>query len=190
MRGLICLIIISCACLSGCAGVIVAGAATGASASQDRRTLPTQLEDQNIELKTLAALFKDDEIWKDTNIEGISFNTVVLMVGQAPTATLKEKAENEVKKIAKVSKIYNQIRIAAPISFFAKRNDEYLTSKVKSIMLFKKHFPSGKIKVVTENSEVFLLGLVTEDEADRAVDLARNVDGVARVVKVFEIVDG
>ncbi len=189
MRVLICLVVIGCTLLSGCAGVIVAGAATGASASQDRRTLPTQLEDENIELKTLAALFKNDEIWKDTNIEGISYNNIVLLVGQAPTASLKEKAEEEVSKIQKVKKIYNQIKIAAPISFFAKRNDEYLTSKVKSIMLFKKRFPSGKIKVVTENSEVFLLGLVTQDEAERAVELARNVDGVSRVIKVFEILD-
>jgi osmotically-inducible protein OsmY len=180
--------IFCCFTLSGCAGLMVAGAATGASASQDRRTVPTQLEDQNIELKTATAIFQNDELWKDTNIDVISYNTNVLLIGQAPTASLKDKAEAEVKKIPKVSKVYNQIRIAAPISFFARRNDEYLTSKVKSSMLFSENFPSGKIKVVTENNEVFLLGLVTESEAEKAVEIARNIDGVSRVIKVFEII--
>lgn len=181
------MIILCCFSLSGCAGLMVAGA--GAAASQDRRTVPTQLEDSNIEIKTVAALFQNDEIWKDTNIDVVSYNTMVLLIGQAPTASLKTKAQTEVEKIPKVSKVYNQIRIAAPISFFAKRNDEYLTSKVKTSMLFTENFKSGRIKVVTENNEVFLLGLVTEDESEKAVEIARNIDGVSKVVKVFEIIE-
>jgi len=181
--------LISCLSLAGCAGLFVAGAATGAVASQDRRTVPTQLEDENIEIKTTASLFENDEIWDDTNIDVISYNGVVLLVGQAPTAGLKKRAKKEVEKIPKIRKIYNQIRIAAPISFFARRNDEFLTSKVKSSMLFSEDFPSSKIKVVTENSEVFLLGLVTEEEASKAVEIARNVDGVTRVIKVFETIE-
>lgn len=182
-------VILACFSLSGCAGLMVAGAGAGAAASQDRRTIPTQLEDSNIEIKTLAALFKNDEIWKDTNIDVVSYNTIVLLVGQAPTASLKSKAHAEVKKIPKVRKVYNQIRIAAPISFFARRNDEYLTSKVKTSMLFTENFPSGRIKVVTENNEVFLLGLVSEGESEKAVEIARNIDGVTRVIKVFEIIE-
>lgn len=181
------LLILCCFSLSGCAGLIVAGAATGASASQDPRTIPTQLEDSNIEVKSMAALFKNDEIWQDANIDVVSYNAIVLLVGQAPTASLKSKAYQEIKKIPKVRKIYNQVRIAAPISFFANRNDEYLTTKIKTSMLFTGNFPSGKIKVVTENNEVFLLGLVSSIEADKAVDIARNIDGVSRVIKVFEI---
>ncbi len=181
--------ICSCILLSSCAELIVVGAATGAVASQDRRTIPTQLEDENIEIKTVNALFKNDEIWKDTNIDVLSFNNILLLIGQAPTASLKHKAGELAEKIPKVRKVYNQIKISAPISFIARRNDEYLTTKVKSKMLFADNFPSGKIKVVTENSEVFLLGLVSQDEADKAVEIARNVDGVARVIKVFEIID-
>ncbi|MFT6734853.1 MAG: osmotically-inducible protein OsmY, partial [Polaribacter sp.] len=156
---------------------------------QDRRTLPTQLEDSNIEIKSMATLFKDDLLWKGTNIDVVSYNTLVLLVGQAPTATLKKRAERVVKKVPKIKKIYNQIRIAAPVSFFISRNDEYLTTKVKSTMLFTENFPSGKIKVVTENSEVFLLGLVTNTEADKAVEIARNINGVKKVIKVFELID-
>ena len=182
-------LILACFSLSGCAGLMVAGAGAGAAASQDRRTLPTQLEDSNIEIKTIAILFENDEIWKDTNIDVVSYNTIVLLIGQAPTASLKSKAQAQVKEIPKVSKVYNQIRIAAPISFFARRNDEYLTSKVKTSMLFTENFPSGKVKVVTENNEVFLLGLVSESEAEKAVEIARNIDGVTRVIKVFEIIE-
>ncbi|MEP1742143.1 MAG: BON domain-containing protein [Kangiellaceae bacterium] len=178
-----------CFVMTGCAGLFVAGAATGAVASQDRRTVPAQLEDENIEIKSTTSLFEDDEIWRDTNIDVISYNGVLLLVGQAPTASLKRRAKKEVESIPNIRKIYNQIRVAAPISFFAKRNDEFLTSKVKSSMLFTEDFPSSKIKVVTENSEVFLLGLVTPDEANKAVEIARNVDGVSRVIKVFETIE-
>ena len=187
-KQLIVLLVVLSFCLTGCTGLIVAGAATGAVASQDRRTLPTQLEDQNIELKSINALFEDDEIWQDTNIDIVSFNNIVLLLGQAPTAELKQKATSAIKKIAKVSKVHNQIRIAAPISFFASRNDEYITSKVKTSMLFSDDFPSSKITVITENSEVFLMGLVTQKEADKAVDIARNTSGVTKVIKVFEYV--
>ncbi|MDQ7050621.1 MAG: BON domain-containing protein [Enterobacterales bacterium] len=159
--------------LTSCAELIVVGAATGAVATQDQRTIPTQLEDENIEIKTVNALFKNDELWKDTNIDVLSFNNILLLIGQAPTAKLKQKAGDLAENIAKVRKVYNQIKISAPISFFARRNDEYLTTKVKSKMLFADNFPSGKIKVVTENSEVFLLGLVSQDEADKAAEIAK-----------------
>ncbi len=175
--------------LSGCESLIIAGAAGGAVASTDRRTVPTQLEDQNIELKSIGALFENDEVWRDTNISVISFNNTVLMVGQAPTAELKKKAEAEIKKIEKVKRILNQIRIAAPISFFASQNDSLITTKVKSSMLFTSDFPSSKIKVITENSEVFLMGLVTAQEAEKAVDITRNTGGVTKVIKAFEYIE-
>ena len=175
--------------LSGCESLIIAGAAGGAVASTDRRTVPTQLEDQNIELKSFGALFENDEVWRDTNISVVSFNNTVLMVGQAPTAELKTKAEAEIKKIEKVKRILNQIRIAAPISFFASQNDSLITTKVKSSMLFTSEFPSSKIKVVTENSEVFLMGLVTAQEAEKAVEITRNTGGVTKVIKAFEYIE-
>lgn len=187
-RVLIICMLISSVFISGCSSLIVAGAATGAAASQDRRTLPTQLEDQNIELKAIKALFNNNELWKDTNISVISFNNVVLLVGQAPTASLKTKVTNEINKIAKISKIHNQIRIAAPTSFIARRNDDFITAKLKSSMLFTTGIPASKIKIVTENSEVFLMGLVTQEEAQKAVELARKSSGVSKVIKVFEYI--
>jgi osmotically-inducible protein OsmY len=183
------LLLISTLFLSGCETLLIAGATTGAVASQDRRDLGTQIDDEKTELKSFSTIFKDDELWKDANISVVSYNHVVLMVGQAPTATLKERATDEIKKIAGESKIHNQIRIAAPISFYAKRNDEYLTSKIKTAMLFTADFPSAKIKVVTEDSEVFLMGIVTPAEAEKAVDITRNISGVKKVIKAFEYVE-
>lgn len=174
--------------LSGCETLVIAGAASGAMAAQDRRDLKTQIEDEKTELKTLSNLFDNDEVWSGTNISVVSYNNVILTVGQAPTATLKQKAISEIKSVAGNKKIHNQIRIAAPISFMARRNDEYLTTKIKSSMLFTSDFPSSKIKVVTENSEVFLLGLVTTTESNQAVEIARNVSGVKKVIKAFEII--
>jgi osmotically-inducible protein OsmY len=188
IRPLVAFILLSSFCLTSCTGLIVAGAATGAVASQDRRTLPTQLEDENIELKSMKALFENEAIWQETNIDVVSFNNIVLLLGQAPTAKLKQKATDTIKNIAKVSKVHNQIRIAAPISFMASRNDEFITTKVKTSMLFTSDFPSSKITVITENSEVFLMGLVTQAEADKAVGIARNISGVTKVIKVFEYV--
>ena len=122
------------------------------------------------------------------HIDVVSVNNTVLLTGQAPTASLKEKVSKEIAKIAKVVKVHNEIRIAAPISFIASRKDEYLTTKIKSSMLFTSEFSSSKVKVVTENGEVFLMGLVTEEEASTAVDIARNVSGVTKVIKVFEYI--
>jgi len=134
-------------------------------------------------------LFEDDELWKDTNIDVVSFNNIVLLLGQAPTLQLKRKATAVIQKIAKINKVHNQIRIAAPISFIASRNDEYITTKVKSAMLFTEDFSSSKITVITENSEVFLMGLVNHSEADEAVEITRNVGGVTKVIKVFEYIN-
>lgn len=174
--------------LSGCAGLFIAGGIAGASSSQDRRTFPTQLEDENIELKATTAIFEQEALWKDARISVVSFNGVVLLVGQTPTAELKQRAENEVRKVDKITKIHNQLRIAAPISFIAARNDDLLTTKVKSAMLLAKDLPSNKIKVVTENSEVFLMGIVTLGEAELAVKVASEAGGVTKVVKVFEYI--
>ena len=174
--------------ISGCETLVIAGAATGAVASQDRRDVETQLDDEKTEIESFTTIFQDDELWKDTNISVVSYNNVILIIGQAPTATLKGKATQEIKKIAEENRVHNQIRIAAPISFYAKRNDEFLTTKVKSSMLFTSEFPSTKIKVITENSEVFLMGLVTQQEADKAVEITRNVGGVKKVIKVFEYI--
>ena len=93
-----------------------------------------------------------------------------------------------VRKIANIRKVHNEIRIAAPGSFLSGTNDSWLTTKAKSLMLAEKNFSSYHIKVVTENGEIFLMGMVTRAEADKAITIVRDIDGAERVVQLFEYI--
>ena len=114
---------------------------------------------------------------------------LVLLVGQVANQEMKNEAQITVEAIAGIRKIHNQLRIGSNIGITTQTHDSWLTSKVKAQLLAAKDISSNNIKVVTENAEVYLMGLVSQDEANRAVDIARNVSGVERVVKVFEYIN-
>lgn len=172
--------------LSGCAAALVAGGAGAADSATDRRTLGSQLDDNNVEIKAALAISEDKSLSDRSRVSVTSYNGNVLLVGQTPTDDLRSRAENNVKNLPGVNKVYNLIRIGNPISFTTATNDTWLTSKVKTQLLLDERVSGRHIKVVTENGEVFLMGLVKDGEADIAVDIARNVNGVAKVFKVFE----
>ncbi len=174
--------------LAGCApAVIVGGGAV--SAAHDRRTLGSFVEDQNIELKAYEAIAKDQDLKKQSHIAVTSYNGVVLLSGQTPSAELRAKAEARVRSISKVKKVHNELSIAAPSSLGARSNDTWVTSKVKtSLLKVKGHkdFDPTRVKVVTENGTVYLMGILKPAEATDVVDVVRQVGGVQRVVKIFE----
>ena len=172
--------------LHGCAGVVVAGAATTAVVANDRRTFGSVIDDQNIELKAANVLGERPELAKSSRINTVSMNGMVLLVGQTPSDDLKRDAEARVHKIEGVRHVYNELRLGKPVSIGVRSNDTWITSKVRADMLGTKNFDSTKVKVVTENSEVFLIGLVTRQEGDQAVEIARHVSGVKQVIKAFE----
>lgn len=175
---------------SACAPLFIVGAAGGTAAVvNDRRTLGTQVEDQNIELKAAQYLRDDLELYNQTNINVISYNQVVLMVGQAPSEALIKKAESLIKTIDKVRRIHNEVRLLAPSASLTTASDGWITSKVKANLLADADIESNRVKVVTENGEVFLMGLVTQSERNKAIDVARHVKGVQKVVEVFEYMD-
>ena len=176
--------------LQGCAGVFIAGAATTASVANDRRTVGSVLDDQNIELKAADAIASRKDMNKASRISATSVNGKVLLVGQTPYSQYSRDAEKLVAKISGVRQVYNELRIRKPIGFADQSNDSWITSKIKSTMLTTKGIDSTHFKVVTESGEVFLMGLVTRSEAEKAVDLARHVSGVKKVIKVFEYVQG
>ena len=176
--------------LQGCAGVFIAGAATTASVANDRRTVGSVLDDQNLELKAANAIASRKDMDKASRISATSVNGKVLLVGQTPYSQYSRDAEKLVAKISGVRQVYNELRIRKPIGFTDQSNDSWITSKIKSTMLTTKGIDSTHFKVVTENGEVFLMGLVTRSEAEKAVDLARHVSGVKKVIKVFEFVQG
>ncbi len=178
-----------CMLLQGCAGAVMVGAVGGAMMANDERPVKTQLDDTNTDFVITSALLKQEDIKKQTNITGVSVNGNVLMIGQAPNSMLRDKAIKVVQDLKLGGKIHNQIRIGNPTSFTTRSNDTWVTTKVKGRMLNEKDLDITRVKVITENGEVFLLGLINRSQADLAVDIARNTAGVRKVVRVFEYIE-
>ena len=178
--------------LGGCAAVVVTGAATGANAAHDRRSLGAYIDDEGIELKTRLAITEDKEIYSQVHVNIISVNGVVLLVGQAPTEALRMKIEDITRGIEKVRVVHNEITIAAPNSYMTRSSDSLITAKVKgSLFGIKGHdgFDPTRVKVVTENGVVYLMGILFRPEADAVATKGSRVSGVQKVVKLFEYLD-
>jgi osmotically-inducible protein OsmY len=175
--------------LGGCATAVVAGGATGAAMAYDRRTAGTIIEDQAIETKAWQAFWSDKEINDNAHINVTSYNTIVLVTGEAPNEELKGRIIDIVRKIEKVSHVYDEITVAAPSSYVSRSSDSVLTSKVKTKLLAMDNFDGTRVKVVTEKGIVYLMGLLSHEESDRATDVARKVGGVQKVVKLMQYTD-
>ncbi|REL25578.1 osmotically-inducible protein OsmY [Thalassotalea euphylliae] len=172
--------------LQGCVAAAVVGVVGGATVAADNRSVGTQIDDQSIELQSYAKLAEHKGIKDNTNLQITSMNGSILVVGQAPNTYLRDEAIKLLKSVNGVVQIHNQIRLGNTVSVATKTNDVWLTSKVKTALFKSDEVDANHIKVVTENAEVFLMGLVTRNEADKAVNIARNIGGVNRVVKAFE----
>lgn len=172
--------------LQGCAVATVVAVTAGATMIADRRSFSKQIDDQTIEFVAHNELAKQKALTKNTNLHVISMNGTVLIIGQAPNAYLRDLAIKTIQEVSDIVTIHNQIRIGSTISVTTKSNDVWLTSKVKSALLTNSEVNAKDVKVVTENAEVFLLGLVTEEEAYIVVEITRNINGVSRVFKAFE----
>ncbi|MDP5293129.1 division/outer membrane stress-associated lipid-binding lipoprotein [Oceanimonas sp. CHS3-5] len=181
-------ILTSLALLQGCAGLVAAGGATGANMITDRRTIGTQISDQTIEMRALHRLGEEKPMWNDSRFAVITTNGKALLIGQTPSEDYRTRAEAIVREVPGVKEVFNEVRVGQPLTLAQQSKDSWLTSKVKSTLLTEKNMDGTKLKVVTENTEVFLIGLVTRKEADIAVQLTRNVAGVTRVVTAFEFV--
>lgn len=174
--------------LAACIPVVAGGVATGATMVADRRTSGIFLEDQNVELK--AKKFVIDNIGAaNINISVTSFNLNVLLTGEAISPEIRDKAERIVADIDNVKTVTNELAISEKSGLGTSASDTYITSKVKASLIKENRLPANYVKVVTENSIVYLMGIVTQAEAEDAVDIARNVSGVEKVVKVFEYMD-
>jgi osmotically-inducible protein OsmY len=173
--------------LGGCAPAVIVGGSV--TAAHDRRTLGSFVEDQNIELKAYDAIAKDQDLQKQSHISVTSYNGIVLLSGQTPSAELRAKAEERARSVEKVKKVHNELTIAAPSSMGVRSTDTWVTSKVKtSLLKVKGHkdFDPTRVKVVTENGTVYLMGILKQAEAEDVIDVVRKVGGVQRVVKIFE----
>jgi osmotically-inducible protein OsmY len=172
--------------LAGCAPVVVGGAAAGGAMAADRRTSGAYVEDQSIEIKAETQIA--NQLGDKVHINVISFNRNVLVTGEARDEEGRKKAEMIVKGLENVRNVTNEVVVGMISAMSSRVNDAYLTSKVKARMLAENKFPVQYVKVFTEDSVVFLMGMVTRKEAEQAVEIARNTEGVTKVVKVFEYV--
>jgi osmotically-inducible protein OsmY len=173
--------------LIACVPVVVGGAAAGGAVAADRRTSGIYVEDENIELK--AVKYVETNLGENAHINITSYNANVLLTGEAPDDAAKAKAEAYVKSIEHVRAITNEIAVGPKSSLGSRSNDTYLTSKIKTKFVTENQFPANYVKIVTENSVVYLLGIVNKTEGDAAAAIASNTDGVSKVVKVFEYIN-
>jgi len=167
--------------LAGCMGI------------NEYRTTGTFIEDFSIERKVSSLLKNDKELKEKTNVSATSYNETLLLTGQVPNQRLRNLVINRASKIRKVKKVHDYLTIAAPSSIISRSNDGYLTTKVKTRILataiFKKdkNVEADRIKVVTENSIVYLLGVLTKQQAKTASKIARQTPGVQKVVSLWEL---
>lgn len=171
--------------LTSCVVAVVAGAAAGMV--YDRRSVVTIEADARLFHVTHTGIVTDPQ-FRDSRILVTSFNRVVLLVGQTPTASLRVVAERVAQNAPGVKRVYDEITVDNPIPVTQRTKDSWITSQVRSNMLTRKGLESGSIRVVTENGVVYLMGIVTEEQAALSVDVARRVNGVRKVVKIFQYI--
>ncbi len=176
--------------VASCVSVVAVGAAgTAATSSSDRRTLGTQIDDKTMTARVSNAISKILNIEEQADVSVNVYNSQVLLTGQAITQNLITQAGAAATGIEHVVKVHNQIRLGAPIPTTSTVNDIWLGTKIRTLMSTNNSVPLLKLDLIVENGEVFIMGQLTKQEATAAVELARNVDGVRKVIRVMEIVE-
>ena len=171
--------------LTGCVAAVVVGAAAGMV--YDKRGVMTMEADTRL-FHVIHKNIVTNRQFSDSRILVTSFNRVVLLVGQTPTDSLRVLAEKIAHAAPGVQRVYDEVTVGNPIPLTERTKDSWITSQVRSSMLAKKGLESGSIRIVTENRVVYLMGVATEQQANLAVDVARRVNGVHKVVKIFQYI--
>ncbi|MCD1124975.1 divisome-associated lipoprotein YraP [Jinshanibacter sp. LJY008] len=174
--------------LSGCVAVVAGGAAMATKTATDPRTVGTQVDDVTLEARVSSAIAKDQEIKQEARIVTTAYHGSVLLTGQTPKAELAERAKNIAVGVEGTQEVHNAVREGKPVEIGTASSDSWITTKIRSQLLTSDKVKSSNVKVVTENGEVFLLGLVTEAQGQEAAKIASQVSGVKQVVTVFQYV--
>ena len=175
--------------LSGCGHMLASMEANSIEEDHGERTWGRMLEDDSIETKARVNIHAADEAFDEAHLNIVSFNGYVLLAGQVQSEALKNRATDVVREIRGVRRIYNELEVAAPSSGMTRSSDTWITTKVKSFMLANPQIDGSRVKVVTENGVVYLMGLATPDEAERIAAEAADTGGVQKVVKLFELIE-
>lgn len=175
--------------LQGCvAGVVVGSAAVATKTATDPRTVGTQVDDGTLEARVENAISKDQQLKKEARVVATAYQGKVLLTGQAPTTEHASRAKQIALGVDGAAEVYNEIRQGTPVSLGTASSDTWITTKVRSQILTSDTVKSSNVKVTTENGEVFLLGLVTQQEGQSAAQIASQVSGVKHVTTAFTYV--
>jgi osmotically-inducible protein OsmY len=177
--------LISVLLLSGCPAAIVGAGALTYGVAEDRRTSGTMIDDDNLETRVSRGV--RDRYGENTHVNVTSFNRSILLTGEVPEDARKADIEKLAQGAGNVRNITNDLQVGAPSSMSARANDSYITTKVKGRLLDSNKVNPIHVKVVTEAGVVYLMGIVTEQEANDAVEVARNTGGVVKVVRIFDL---
>ncbi len=173
--------------LSGCVPLVLGGAAVGgALVATDRRTSGTQLEDEGIELRSIGRI--NENLGSRVHVNVTSYNRQVLLSGEVPSAQDKQLVEQIVSRVDNVRSVVNELAVLGASSLTQRSSDALITGKVKAAMVDSKDLFANSFKVVTERGTVYLMGRVTQREANRATDIARSTGGVQKVVRLLQII--
>lgn len=191
LRPILSLILSLCAAsalLSGCGTIMSSAGAGPIEEDPGERTFAQQMTDESIETKALVNINAADEAYDQAHLSVVSYNGFLLLVGQVPSEALKALATDVTRDLEAVRRIYNELEVAPATSAGTRTNDTWITTQVKSKLLASSDTPGRRVKVVTENAVVYLMGLLTAEEADRSALEAAEVKSVTRVVQLFELI--
>lgn len=174
------------AALSACAPMMVGGAVMGTLMATDRRTSGMQLEDEGIELKGASRI--RESLGERGHVNVSSYNRQVLLTGEVPSAQDKQAVEQILSKVENVRSVVNELGVQENTSLSQRSSDSLVTGKVKASMVDAQDLFANSFKVVTERGTTYLMGRVTQREANRATDLVRSIEGVKKVVRVVELI--
>jgi osmotically-inducible protein OsmY len=172
--------------LQGCILAAAGGAATTTVVATDRRTTGTIVDDQSIALKATHQLCLHKPLWNASHINTVSYNNVLLLVGQTPTEAFRNEAEEAVSDIPKIRRIHNELTVGEPTSLATRAKDTWITTQIKTKLFGSKTMSASRVKVITEDGVVYLMGVTTPEEQMTATDIARAINGVAKVIQIFE----
>jgi osmotically-inducible protein OsmY len=176
------------ALLSGCGTIMSSAGAGPIEEDPGERTFAQQMADESIETKAMVNINAADEGYEQAHLSIVSYNGFLLLAGQVPSEALKVLATDVARDLEAVRRIYNELEVGPETSAGTRTNDTWITTQVKSKLLASSDTPGRRVKVVTENAVVYLMGLLTAEEADRSALEAAEVKSVARVVQLFEII--
>ncbi|MFT5571684.1 MAG: osmotically-inducible protein OsmY [Cryomorphaceae bacterium] len=179
--------LIAASMLSACVTVLVASAVVATvDVIHDRRTVGEYIDDSGIEITAANIMVSSPEFRKAAHVKPVAWNGILLITGEIDDENIKQQLVGKFSAIQGVRQVVDETTVTGKTKLLARSSDAWITSKVKSRLLLNTGLDANRIKVITTRGSVYLMGIVTETEAQSATELARTIRGVARVVKVFE----